>query len=114
VEGFKNIFLFYSIYTMEFEKPALSGYTIYSKSGCILCNKVKEQLKLKGHDFTVIDCDEYLIEDRDGFVAFIDSCAQKQTGGFPKVFHDGVFIGSFAETKKYIESKLTFDENANF
>lgn len=99
---------------MEFEKPALSGYTIYSKSGCILCNKVKEQLKLKGHDFTVIDCDEYLIEDRDGFVAFIDSCAQKQTGGFPKVFHDGVFIGSFAETKKYIESKLTFDENANF
>lgn len=99
---------------MEFEKPSLSGYTIYSKSGCILCNKVKEQLKLKGQEFTVVDCDEYLIEDREGFVAFIDSCAQKQTGGFPKVFHNSVFIGGYAETKEYINKQLTFDENADF
>ena len=99
---------------MEFEKPSLSGDTIYSKSGCILCNNVKEQLKLKGQEFTVVDCDEYLIEDKEGFVAFIDSRAQKQTGGFPKVFHNSVFIGGYAETKEYINKQLTFDENADF
>jgi glutaredoxin len=99
---------------MDYEKPALSGYTIYSKSGCILCNKVKDLLKVRGNEFVVVDCDEYLIEDRDGFVAFMKSYAIKETGGFPKVFHNGVFIGGFAETKKYMETNLTFDENADF
>jgi glutaredoxin len=97
---------------MDYEKPSLSGYTIYSKSGCILCNKVKDYLKSNGRTFTSVDCDEYLIEDRDEFVGFIDSCAGKSTGGFPKVFLDGFFIGGFAETKNYKE--LTFDENADF
>jgi glutaredoxin len=99
---------------MEFEKPSLSGYIIYTKSGCNLCKKLKDHLIMKGHDFTVIDCDEYLVKDRDSFVAFIDSCAGKPTGGFPKVFHDGVFIGCIDETRKYIETKLSFDENAYF
>ena len=99
---------------MEYEKPALSGYTIYSKSGCILCNKVKDLLKARGYEFILVDCDEHLIEDRDGFVAFIESYVKKESGGFPKVFHDGVFIGGFAETKKCIETMLTFDENADF
>ena len=99
---------------MDYIKPSASGYTIYSKSGCILCNKVKEQLTIKGHEFILVDCDEYLIEDKEGFGAFIDSCAHKQTSGFPKVFADGVFIGSFAETKKHMETKMAFDENADF
>ena len=95
---------------MDFEKPAVSGYTIYSKSGCILCNKVKDLLKAKGHEFVVIDCDDYLIYDKDGFAEFMKSCALEDTGGFPKVFHHDVFIGSFAETKKYMETRLTFDD----
>ena len=99
---------------MDFEKPKETGYTIYSKSGCPLCNDVKKLLKSRSFDFIVIDSDEYLFEDRDGFIAFIESCAQKPTGGFPKVFADSVFIGGYAETKKYIERKLTFDENADF
>ena len=99
---------------MEFENPSDTGYTIYSKSGCILCDKVKEQLKARGLPFKAIDCDEYLIEDRDGFIAFIDSFAQRKTGGFPKVFAEGVYIGGLAETRKHIELQLTFDENADF
>jgi glutaredoxin len=99
---------------MEFEKPQESGYTIYSKSGCPLCNDVKNLLKSRKIGFTVIDSDEYLFEDRDGFIAFIESVAHKPTGGFPKVFADGVFVGGYAETKKYIETKLTFDENVDF
>ena len=99
---------------MDFEKPAETGYTIYSKSGCILCNKVKDLLKTRDKPFNVIDSDEYLIEDKDGFVAFMESCAGKSTGGFPKVFADGVFVGSYAETKQHLDKTLNFDDSVEF
>lgn len=99
---------------MDFEKPSATGYTIYSKSGCILCNKVKDLLKTRCKPFTVIDSDEYLIEDKEGFVAFMESCAGKSTGGFPKVFVDGGFVGSYAETKEHLDKTLTFDDSVEF
>ena len=95
---------------MECEKPAEVGITIYSKSGCIRCNKVKELLLARGHAFRTIDADEYLIEDKVGFAAFAKSCAGRPTGGFPKVFADGVYLGGHAETKLYLDTKLTFDD----
>ncbi len=99
---------------MEFEKPTETGYTIYSKSGCLLCNTAKDFLKMRGLSFTVIDSDEYLFEDKDGFIAFIESIAKKPTGGFPKVFADGVFVGGYAETKKFVTNKFVFDDNCEF
>lgn len=99
---------------MDFEKPSATGYTIYSKSGCILCNKVKDLLKTRGQQFTVINSDEYLIEDKDGFVACMESCAGKSTGGFPKVFADGVFVGSYTDTKEHLDKTLSFDDSVEF
>lgn len=99
---------------MDFEKPVATGYTIYSKSGCILCNKVKDLLNTRRQQFVVIDSDEYLIEDKEGFVAFMESCAGKSTGGFPKVFADGIFVGGYAETKQYLDKALTFDDSVEF
>lgn len=99
---------------MDFEKPVATGYTIYSKSGCILCNKVKDLLNTRRQQFVVIDSDEYLIEDKEGFVAFMESCAGKSTGGFPKVFADGNFVGGYAETKQYLDKALTFDDSVEF
>ena len=53
----------------DFEKPSeITQYTVYSKSGCPNCNKVKELLKSKNLTFTVIDCDEYLIESKPEFL----------------------------------------------
>jgi len=99
---------------MNFEKPCATGYTIYSKSGCILCSKVKDLLNMHSQPFTVIDSDEYLIEDKEGFVAFMESCAGKSTGGFPKVFANGVYIGSHRETKQHIDKTLIFDDSVDF
>jgi glutaredoxin len=79
-----------------------------------LCNTAKDFLKMRGLSFTVIDSDEYLFEDRDGFIAFIESIAKKPTGGFPKVFADGVFVGGYAETKKFVSNRLVFDDNCEF
>ena len=99
---------------MDFEEPTSNNFTIYSKSGCILCSKVKDLLTKNNLDFRVIDCDEYLIEDRQGFLLFVNSCAKKDTGGFPKVFRDGEFVGSYKETKDLVDKILDFEENGDF
>ena len=47
---------------MEFPLPIKGQFTIYSKSGCINCTKVKNLLKDKQMLFTIIDCDEFILE----------------------------------------------------
>jgi len=49
---------------MEFEKPLNSGFTIYSKSGCPNCVKAKTLLKSKHLLFKIVNCDEYILEDK--------------------------------------------------
>jgi glutaredoxin len=49
---------------MDFEKPKNGEITVYSKSGCSGCSKVKTLLKQKNLLFTVIDCDEYILENK--------------------------------------------------
>ena len=96
---------------MEFEEPSKSGFTIYSKSGCPNCNKVKALLKDKNLIFDVIDCDEYIIEYKDFFLSFIKERANKEYKTFPMVFCDGKFIGGYIETQEYIEKLfLSFEE----
>jgi glutaredoxin len=75
------------------------GFTIYSKSGCINCVKVKQFLKEKFTAFKEIDCDEELIDNRDEFLALM----QEMSGGqkvtmFPIVFYNGEYIGGYKET----------------
>jgi glutaredoxin len=104
---------------MDWIAPSLKGYTVYTKSGCPFCVKVKELLNIYGSDkllepkeeilVAFIDCDEYLRNDRDGFLAFIREC----TGGrewktFPMVFLDGQFLGGFTETRLYLDRAMAF------
>lgn len=95
---------------MEFELPAKKGFTIYSKSGCPNCTKVKQLLKQESFLFIVVDCDEYLLEQRDLFLLFIEEMAEKSYTQFPMVFHDGNFIGGLKETHEFLKENLTFDE----
>lgn len=90
---------------MEFTEPSSKGYTIYSKSGCTYCTKVKELLKLLELPYEMVNCDEYLLEDRDGFLAFIKERAGKEYKTFPMVFADGKFLGGFSETKASLAEK---------
>jgi glutaredoxin len=84
---------------MKFEEPSSSGYTIYSKSGCVYCNKSKHELNLHNLVPVVVDCDEYLLEDRAGFLEFIKSKAGKDYRSFPMIFYNGQFIGGYVELK---------------
>jgi glutaredoxin len=91
---------------MEFIEPVSNTFTIYSKSGCHNCIKTKTVLKDKKLIFIEVDCDEYLIEERDLFLSFIESKIGKPHNTFPIVFYNGKFIGGYNETIDFINKLL--------
>ena len=99
---------------MNIEKPEETGFTIYSKSGCPNCTRIKKILTEKKQTFNEINCDEYLIEDKEFFLSFIKNLAQKESKVFPMIFNSGIFIGSFNETQEFLDKQLSFDENTMF
>lgn len=88
---------------MEFEKPSDTGFTIYSKSGCPNCSHVKKVLKDFNLLFNVVDCDDYIIEDKDNFLLFIENLSQREIKQFPIIFYDGSIIGGYNETRDHID-----------
>jgi glutaredoxin len=95
---------------MEFIKPEKIGFTIYSKSGCPNCRKVKELIKDKHFLFTVIDSDDYIIENKEAFLKFIENIAETNYRTFPMVFYDGKFVGGFIHTTEFINKLLSFED----
>lgn len=94
---------------MEFQPPYTNKITIYSKSGCYYCLKTKDFLKSNNVLFEVVDCDEYLFENREEFLEFIAKLAKKECKTFPMVFDGKKFIGGYKETTEYIDKLLSFD-----
>ena len=96
---------------MEIFGPLDEGYTIYSKSGCINCTKIKKLLLEKNIFFMDVQCDEYLLEDKEQFLSFINEKAQKECKTFPMVFYNAIFIGGYLEAKENIEKQeVKFDD----
>jgi len=95
---------------MEFIEPSELHFTIYSKQGCVNCNKVKALLDEYDFSYSVVNCDEYLIENREQFIEFIKSKAgaNAKIKSFPIVFHEGTYIGNYYDTIKYIDMYLSF------
>jgi glutaredoxin len=96
---------------MEIPEPETNKFTIYSKSGCPNCIKVKNFLKEKQIVYTVINCDEFILEDKEGFIELIQKLANKEYKLFPMVFDNNQFIGGYTETVKHVENLLKFDES---
>ena len=96
---------------MEFEKPSNANFTVYSKSGCPNCSSAKKILKDKNLIFNVVDCDDYIIEDKENFLLFIKDLSQREIKQFPIIFHDGIIIGGYNETKEFINKLfLSFED----
>jgi glutaredoxin len=96
---------------MNIFAPLEVGFTIYSKSECSYCTKVKKLLLDKQTFFTDVSCDEYLLEDKEGFLTFIKERANKEYRTFPMVFYNGKFIGGFTETKLHFDKLLSFNND---
>ena len=95
---------------MEFKEPSTKGFTIYTKSGCHFCNKTKKLLQEKNVLYETIDCDDYLIEDKEKFLLFIQTKTNVNQKMFPIIFNDGIFIGGYQETYDYLDKLIIFDE----
>ena len=97
---------------MEFIGPDNTCFTVYSKSGCPTCNTVKKFIKDKHFFVTEVNCDEYLLEDKEGFLTYIEEFAGKSHKTFPMVFYRGKFVGGLTDTIDLLDKiLLLFDEN---
>jgi hypothetical protein len=95
---------------MEIFKPLDEGYTIYSKSGCINCTRIKHFFKQKDIFFLEVQCDELLLKDKEQFLLIISEMANKKCTTFPMIFYNGEFVGGYNEVKTNVEkSEVQFD-----
>jgi len=88
---------------MQFIFPELTGYTIYTKTGCKWCVQAKRFFT----EANTINCDRLLLQDRDEFLVQMD----KLTGGhgtFPMIFHNNRFIGGYHESIKRVMTDIVF------
>jgi glutaredoxin len=97
---------------MEITEPIEKGFTIYSKSGCSNCTSVKKIVKDSFFLFTEINCDEYILENKEEFLNFIENKAKTSYKTFPMVFYDGKFVGGLIHTTEFINKLLlSFEDN---
>ncbi len=101
---------------MEFPMPTKHQITVYSKSGCGNCSKVKNLIKNKHFIFNIIDCDEFLLENKEKFLTFMKEIIGKEYRMFPMVFDNEKFVGGYSETVSYIANLQDdlFDFNTSF
>lgn len=95
----------------EFEKPKVNGYTVYSKTGCTSCLKVKKLLNDSNAIVSIIDCDEYLIKCKEEFLKFIEEAAEKSVRMFPIVFFEGKYIGGYSDTEHHYNRLEAFSND---
>ena len=97
---------------MNYTTPISNGFTIYSKSGCLKCNSVKNFIKDAHLLFEEINCDAFLEEDKESFLTFINQLTNKNCKQFPMVFYNKNYIGGLIETIDFIDKLLlSFEDN---
>ena len=89
---------------MEFTSP-VSGFTVYGKTACTYCDKVKSLLEEYKEEFTYINCDEYLTSNKAAFLKFIATLAGKEVTTFPMVFSSAKFVGGYTDTIRLLMDK---------
>lgn len=100
-----------------FQNPSDTSYTIYTKSGCPYCVKAKKLLeKEKEKDAVlIIDCDDYLIENKELFLDFIkEKNHGKEMRTFPIIFYKNQLIGGYTELVPFYEKKSAFEYSSTF
>jgi glutaredoxin len=98
---------------MDFIEPRQNEFTIYSKSGCPNCIKVKNHLANIQLNFSVVSCDDYILEDKAAFLYFIKELSGVDCKVFPMVFSGSKFIGGYKETVDYLDKIFDFENMDN-
>ena len=90
---------------MEIQAPSKRGYTIYTKTGCSYCKYAKQLLQNENPAVLMVDCDEYLLTDKEVFLEEMVKYTHISHRTFPMIFYKGLFIGGFTELKTSYELK---------
>lgn len=85
----------------KYPHPSETIYTVYTKSKCTFCEKVKDFFIDSGFEYTVILCDDFLVKNKMEFLEFIESISGVPHNTFPMVFHKGNFVGGYNDTLTY-------------
>ena len=88
---------------MEFPEPNKITYTVYTKSNCSYCDRVKTLLQDVQPPPVYVNCDEYLETCKTEFLAFISTLSGVSHKTFPIVFYGGEFIGGYNDTKSHCD-----------
>lgn len=84
-------------------------FVIYSKSDCRFCELSKQLLLDEGFEYEFIMCDNYLKEDRDGFLKRMEDKIGHTYRTFPMIFYREQFVGGYKELLKKVEQMSCFD-----
>lgn len=95
---------------MEIPSPQTCGVTIYTKANCNYCLQAKRLVP----EAVIVSADEYLKQDREKFLTFMDKLTGKTHRTFPMVFWNSRFIGGFDETKQYLQDMEEFTLEVDF
>jgi len=79
---------------LKYMRPLEKGYTVYSKSKCLYCDKAKKLLE-NVVEKKIINCDDIIREDLEGYFEYIKYIANTEYRFVPAVFKDGKFIGGY-------------------
>ena len=85
------------------EKINKNRIVILSKKDCIYCEKLINFLNLRGEEFLVIKCDEYLIHPvtKELFLNDMKEIIGEEYRKFPMCFIDGKFTGGYSNSITY-------------
>ena len=83
-----------------------SLYTVYTKSNCPYCEKIKILMDEYGENVNYITCDEWLITKRILFLNIMRVKTQKDEITFPIVFFEGNYLGGFNEYEMKMKVKM--------
>jgi glutaredoxin len=72
-------------------------YTVYTKSKCFYCDKIKGLMDVSGENVEYISCDELLTTKRTPFLNMMKLKIQRENVTFPIVFFEGKYIGGCRE-----------------
>ena len=89
---------------MKYQEPHSDIYTIYTKSNCKYCTLTKEFLI--NENIIIINCDEYLENNKNNFLDFIKNLTDIEYKTFPIIFFDKKFIGGYSEILNYEKNKI--------
>lgn len=75
-------------------------YIVYTKTGCVNCEKAKELLC--SEEKIIINCDLLMKYNREEFVKSLEFKTRKPFKQFPLIFCDDIFIGDYDELAEHL------------